>query len=105
MKYVALMAALASSLGAQGLSRSVTSSDGSVQVLFPARPDVCGDGETFIRSWRGRGNEQSWFDNGMSYGRTSWSNRPCGLGPVRALTTVMNGAVTRISVFVGPVPR
>lgn len=102
--WLALLATVGSSLGAQGLARTVTSSDGSVQVLFPARPNVCGDGETFIRTSRGRG-DQFYSDYGLYSGRNSWSNRPCGFGPVRVLALVMRGEITRLSVFVGPVPQ
>jgi hypothetical protein len=90
----------AASANAQSLARNVTSVDGSVQVLFPAPPNVCGDGESFIRTSSGRNATYS----GSVNTREAWYNRPCVTGQGRALVSVINGEVARLSVYVGPVP-
>ena len=90
----------AASANAQSLARNVTSADGAVQVLFPASPNVCGDGESFIRTWHGRNATY----NGSVNTRDGWYNRPCVTGQGRVLVNVINGDVTRLSVYVGPVP-
>ena len=51
-----------------------------------------------------RGEGQTIVGTNVFYGRDSWSNRPCVAGQGRALATVINGEVTRLSLFVGPVP-
>ena len=106
MRYVAsgltIVTCAFSALGAQSVSRRVSASDGRVQVVFPSRSSVCGDGATFIGNVLG----QSAYQTGTTTvsGRDSWSNRPCIHGPGRALVTVIGGEVTRIQTYVGPVP-
>jgi hypothetical protein len=90
--------------GEAQLAKTVTATDGTVQVLFPANPAVCGDGQSYIRTFRRRGEGQTIVGTSVFYGRDSWSNRPCVAGPGRALATVINDEVTRLSLFVGPVP-
>jgi hypothetical protein len=91
--------------GEAQLARTVTGTDGTVQVLFPANPAVCGDGQSYIRTLGRRGDGQTIVGTNGFYGRDSWSSRPCVSGQARALATVINGEVTRLSLFVGPVPR
>jgi hypothetical protein len=86
------------------LAKSVTATDGIVQVLFPANPAVCGDGQSYIRRLGRRGEGQTIVGTNVFYGRDSWSNRPCVSGQGRALATVIKGEVTRLSLLVGPVP-
>jgi hypothetical protein len=84
---------------AQTLAQRVTAADGIVQVLFPARPDVCGDGQSYIRTSRGRSDmivDGDW---------SARHNRPCVFGQGRLLATVIDGEVTRLNVYVGPVPE
>ncbi|HEY7285682.1 MAG TPA: HEAT repeat domain-containing protein, partial [Vicinamibacterales bacterium] len=83
---------------------SVTATDGTVQVLFPSNPAVCGDGQSYIRKLGRSGEGQTFVGTNVFSGRDSWSNRPCVSGQGRALATVINGEVTRLSLFVGPVP-
>jgi hypothetical protein len=93
---IAALAALliaSGALGAQSVARSVQSSDGTVQVLYPSRPTVCGDGATFIGNILGDDRNAGRYDS-----------RPCIHGPVRVLATVIDGHVTRLRTFVGPVP-
>lgn len=95
---IGALVAFATNANAQTLAQRVTASDGSVQVLFPARPDVCGDGQSYIRMMRGRGDaivDGDW---------NARDNRPCVFGQGRLLATVIDGEVTRLNVYVGPVP-
>src|SRR5215475_12377644 len=96
---VAAASLLATSLSAQDLAARVAASDGVVNVVYPSRPGVCGDGRNFIRNVLGG-------DRGVSYG-DAWDSRdaaPCTHGPARAAATVLAGEVTRLRVYVGPVP-
>jgi HEAT repeats len=99
------LSGLAMPATAQDISKAVTGADGAVQVLFPAAPLVCGDGESFIRTSRGRGQAQTYVGSSVFTGRDNWTMRPCAPGPTRVLALVMGGEITRLSVFVGPVPR
>jgi hypothetical protein len=106
MRTISLLSLLcaASVAGAQSLSQRVTSSDGVVHVVFPARAGVCGDGVAYIGNVFGR---SSYFSGNTvtngAYG--SWERRPCEHGPVSIAATVVNGEVTRIRPYVGPLPR
>jgi hypothetical protein len=97
-----LCSAFASVAPAQSLSQRVTSSDGSVQVIYPSRPTACGDGETFIGNVFGRSTYYS--GNSTFSGRGSWSSRPCVHGPARIVATIISGEVTRLRPYVGPPP-
>lgn len=88
---------------AQTVSKNVTASEGLVQVVFPARPNVCGDGVSFIQMNSGR-NYRTYVGTSSYNGREGWRDRPCYQGPVRALASVEAGQVTRLNVYVGPVP-
>ena len=103
---IALIAIACTAAGgdAQTLARNVTSTDGTVQVLFPSTPAACGDGQSYIRMSRGRSHGQTIVDNNVFYGRDNWGSRPCVSGQGRVLATVIDGEVTRLNVFVGPVP-
>jgi hypothetical protein len=91
------------SLGAQSLATRVTASDGRVQVIYPSRPNVCGDGEGLIGNVLGHSMYYSGNSTSFS-GRGSWSDRPCLHGPARVVATVMGGEITHIRSYVGPVP-
>jgi len=99
--WAALAAAslLTSRLAAQDLAARVRASDGIVNVVYPSRPSACGDGRNFIRNVLGS-------SRGIYYGDV-WDSRdavPCTHGPARAAATVLGGEVTRLRVYVGPVP-
>jgi hypothetical protein len=92
-------------LVAQSVARSVTAAEGLVQVVFPVRANVCGDGVSFIQTSNGRNRNQI-HASGTTYGWSDgWRDRPCRPGPGRVLATVEAGQVTRISTYVGPLPR
>jgi hypothetical protein len=90
------------SLGAQSLGERLTASDGLVQLIYPSRPTVCGDGQTMIANVLGRSNYYS--GNAQFFGHGSWSDRPCVHGPARVVASVVGREVTRLRAYVGPVP-
>lgn len=95
---------LGTPLGAQSLPAAIGSGGGPVNVVFPSRPNLCGDGLTFVRSMRGGGSHGIYVGGGSYSTRDGWNDRPCTRGPVRVLATVLDGSVTRLTIFVGPVP-
>jgi len=93
--------AFASAIGAQSVGHQVTSADGTVQVIFPSRPEACGDGRTFIGHIFG---EHAYYvGNSVLDGSNGWE-RTCVRGPARVAVTVISGEVTRIRPYVGPIP-
>lgn len=90
----------AASLDAQALGSRVVASDGLVDVVYPSRPDACGDGKAFIGNILGR--------HDMHFGDATgddWSRlERCIRGPARVRVTVISGDVTRLRPYVGPVP-
>jgi hypothetical protein len=99
---IAVVASLsAPSLSAQDLAKRVTASDGIVNVVYPSRPVACGDGRTFIQNVLGEDHvnrSDTWT------GRTNSRTSPCVHGPARVAVTVLDGAMTRMRLYVGPVP-
>ena len=84
---------IAAPLQAQSLASRVAEREGAVTFHYAARPGICGDGETFIRT-------------GPHSYHGSWSGHrpmePCVFGPVQVRMVVEDGAVRRIETFVGP---
>jgi HEAT repeats len=97
-----LVVALASQANAQSLSDQVRAANGTVQVLYPSRPNACGDGLGSISNVMGR-VEFSFYD-GRWNSSNGWRRRPCEHGPARLVLTVVGGEVTRAHVYVGPIP-
>ena len=98
----ALLGAGATTLGAQSLASRVNQADGAVQVIYPSRPGVCGDGTTFISNVLGHSR---YFTNGsVSSGQRYDLDPRCEHGPARVVATVVTGAPTRLRAYVGPVP-
>jgi hypothetical protein len=99
---VVLASAFATHMDAQDLARRVTASAGTVNVIYPSRPNVCGDGRSFIQHVTN--------DNRYYSGTASWTSRDdmrmtqCVHGPARVAATVIDGEVTRLRLYVGPVP-
>jgi hypothetical protein len=95
MRLLALFAALTATgaLQAQSLAARVTQADGPVQVIFPSRPDACGDGRGMLS-----------VHTTQYSGDGDWRGR-CVHGPARVVATVMGGEITRLRTYVGPVPR
>jgi hypothetical protein len=90
---------LASRAGAQDLAKRITTSDGTVNVVYPSRPSVCGDGQSFVSDLFGT---RRYFTDGEWTDMTQ--RRACVHGPARAMATVIDGEVTRVKLFVGPIP-
>ena len=93
MKLILAILVIVTPLEAQSLaSRVAAVKDGAVTFNYAARPGICGDGETFIRTGR------------HSY-HGSWSgNRPmepCDYGPVQVRLTMEDGDVRRVEAWVG----
>ena len=87
---------------AQSLGERVAASDGLIQVVFPSRPGVCGDGQSTIGNVLARSN---YYGGDVQFnGHGSWSDRPCVHGPARVVATVIGREVTRLRTYVGPVP-
>lgn len=87
---------------AQTLSARVAAVDGIAQVLFPSRPEACGDGRTFTGNLLRRG--RMIVDGGIVIDGRKLRDEPCLRGPVRVVATVVGGEVTRLRSYVGPVP-
>jgi hypothetical protein len=100
---ITALAASTHSLLAQTLSERIARSDGTVQVIYPSKSSVCGDGRGLI----GRLFGQSIYYSGDNtvQGRGNWSNRLCEPGPARAVVSVISGEITRIRAYVGPRPE
>lgn len=96
-------AAVAPAARAQSLAGRVTASDGTVWVIYPSRPDACGDGEGSIGHLLG---SSTFYSGTSSYSRNGrWTDRPCLTGPVRVVASVFDHEVTRMRAYVGPVPE
>ena len=97
-----LAAAAAISLGAghaaaQSIAQRVgDAGDGLIQLRFASRPGVCGDGRGMIAG----GDHMMLGDGGWSEGSGGWRRR-CQPGPVRVVLRKTNGAVERVSSFIG----
>jgi hypothetical protein len=94
MKLLVAMLVIVTPLEAQSLtSRIAAVENGAVTFHYAARPGVCGDGESFIRTGR------------SSY-HGSWSRKramePCIFGPVQVRLTLEDGIVQRVETWVGP---
>lgn len=97
-----LACALPAVAGAQSLAQRVASAEGTVQVVYPSRPSACGDGRSYVGNVFG--DSRYYSGNATISGRNNWYERACVHGPARALVTVISGEITRMRVFVGPVP-
>jgi hypothetical protein len=95
----ALVVTLAGQASGQSISQQVRAASGTVQVLYPTKPKVCGDGRGSISNVMGH-SEFSSYDGSPS----DRSYRRCEHGPARLVLTVLGGEVTRARVYVGPVP-
>ncbi|HTE48077.1 MAG TPA: HEAT repeat domain-containing protein [Gemmatimonadaceae bacterium] len=97
-----LLAAGVAAAGGQTVGHRVAASDGVVQVIYPSRPGACGDGSGSIGNVLGRNQRYSGEDTWSGHGL--WENRQCVRGPARVVATVLSGEVTRLRVYVGPIP-
>jgi hypothetical protein len=99
---VPIITTFSGTLGCQSLSQRVLRSDGAVQVIYPSKPSVCGDGRGMIGHLFG---QSMYFSGDNTFqGRGSWANRFCEPGPTRVVVTVISGQIIRIRAYVGPRP-
>jgi hypothetical protein len=95
---------VSNSLEAQSIAQRIASADRPVQVVYPSRPTACGDGRNFIGHVLDDRNYYDNVDNSSTYRRgADWDGR-CVHGPARVVATVIGGEVTRLHVYVDPVP-
>jgi HEAT repeats len=93
---------LATPLAAQSLASRVIASEGMVQVIYPSRPNACGDGVGSISNVFG---ETRMYSGRATWsGRNGWTMRQCVHGPARLVVTVVASEVTRVRAYVGPIP-
>src|SRR5439155_12973769 len=77
---------LAAPLAAQSIADRLARVEGRAQVLFDSKPDVCGDGASYVeRVFGTRGRV------GTNAG-SNWT-RACVHGPVRVVATVVSGEI------------
>jgi PBS lyase HEAT-like repeat len=89
--------------GAQTIAQRLSTTDRPVQVIYPSRQTACGDGRGSI----GHVFEDGYYfgtDDNTMYQRGDGRSRGCVHGPARVVATVIDGEVTRLRVYVGPVP-
>ena len=87
--------ATAPHLRAQTLAERVGAvKDGSVQVTYAARPDVCGDGADVLAL----GRLITVYGSMQGHG---WSNANCTFGPARVIVTRRDGEVTNVRTYIG----
>lgn len=105
MRRLVVLAAILSSAPVaaqtQTLSQRVRAANGTVEVIFPSRATACGDGATFIGNVLGT---RSHYTDGATHADPDDWWPACVRGPVRVVATIIDGDVTRIRSFVGPVP-
>ena len=100
IQYAGLVAAVAGSAhgsvaGAQGLARRIdAASGGAVQFTLAARPGVCGDGRTYIRT-----DTDSWYGSFNEFTR----GQACEAGPLRVVVVKSGNEVIKLESYVGPV--
>ena len=89
-----VLLALGAPLPAQSLAARVAAARSeAVTFHFAARPGVCGDGESFIRTGR------SSYHGSFTVGRPM---EPCIAGPVQVRLRLSDGVVDGVDAFVGP---
>lgn len=94
----------ATPVGAQTIAQRIAAADRPVQVIYPSRPSACGDGRSYYSRAFDDGYSFGTDDNLMYQRGDGWSRGPCVHGPARVVATMMGGEVTRLRVYVGPVP-
>jgi hypothetical protein len=89
-------------------------SDGTVRLIFASKPNVCGDGQTFIsiRDDDDTNGEHTYYRqtrSGFNINTTGrgkhngdWEYSDCHHGPVRVDLRVRNGEVVHVEAYVGP---
>ena len=86
-----LLILLAAPLGAQSLADRVRAFDRSVQVIYPSRPDACGDGRNYIGNVMG----------GVMGNVADRRDRACVHGPARVLVSLSGHQIIGLRAAVG----
>jgi hypothetical protein len=93
MKLFVAVLLIVAPLQAQSLATRVAAvDDGAVTFHYAARPGICGDGETFVRTGP-RSYHGSWSSNRRM--------EPCVFGPVQVRISIEDGEVQRVESWVG----
>ena len=90
--------------GAQTIAQRLSTADRPVQVIYPSRQTACGDGRSYIGHVFEDGYYFGTDDNTMYQRGDDFSRGVCVHGPARVVATVFGGEVTRLRVYVGPIP-
>lgn len=104
----ALALACAGGAHGQGIAQQVqTTRNGTVRLIFAAKPGTCGDGATFISTGIDEEGRSSRFhQTGTGWNTTTGARgydfSRCDEGPVRVDLSVENGVVTDLDIYVGP---
>ena len=98
---LSVAAAASAPIEAQSLAERIASSDGRVEIIYPSRPGACGDGERFIGNVLGHSTR---YGDGRSWSSGARLEQPCVHGPARVALNVVDGAVTRMTAYIGPEP-
>lgn len=85
---------------AQTLAERVRAADGRIAIVYPSRAGACGDGQSYI----GHVFNHTVSGTGVYDRNSGWPERACLPGPVRLEATVLDGELTRLRAYVGPVP-
>jgi len=114
IRYLAVLAAAlmgcADSASGQDVAQQVRAKgNGTVQLVFAAKPGVCGDGESFISTDRDDYGRRSTFTQtskgfNINRGSSDYRNRDCNDGPVVVELAVDNGVVVDVETSVGGRP-
>jgi hypothetical protein len=99
-----LLAVSATPIDAQTIAQRVSAADRPVQLIYPSRQTACGDGRSYIGHVLEDGYYFGTDDNTMYQRGDGWSRGACLHGPARVVATVLDGEVTRLRIYVGPVP-
>ena len=97
-------ASAAAPLGGQTIAQRLSTADRPVQVIYPSRQTACGDGRSYVGHVLDDGYYFGTDDNTMYQRGDGLSRGACIHGPARVVATVFGGEVTRLRVYVGPIP-
>ena len=111
-RYAVLMGMLAlactASADAQNIEQRITTAgNGNVDLVFAAKPGVCGDGESYISTGRDdEGRHSTFTRTGKGFSSNigtsgNYRSRPCNEGPVHVKLVVEDGKVVDVETTVG----
>ncbi len=98
---VIVVSAVAPRSHAQSIAQRVAQANGVLDIVYPSRDGVCGDGRGMIGHLFGQGTRYNGIS--VSRDRRDAEREACERGPARVEVSVASGEVTRLRTFVGPV--